>query len=121
MASAEEFKQYLIDQGVELPGGVEHSSDWAGTGNAIGAIALRLGMLQLGQIDQILAVQEEQERRLFGQIAVAEGILTEVQIERLLAVQKMHHCVEHVEMLAMHQGLELPLLLAKLAAFYQGK
>ena len=93
----------LVDQGVASAGGTQHTSDWAGTGNTIGAIALRLGLLNLDQIDQILAVQEN-ERRLFGQIAVSEEILSEEQIGRLLSVQRMHYCVEHVEMLVMHGG-----------------
>ncbi len=31
----------------------------------------------------------------------------------------MHHCVEHVEMLAMHEGVEMKLLLKNLSAFYE--
>ena len=118
MGCTEAFTKFLIDQGVVTADGSQHSSDWAGTGNTIGAIALRLGLLTLDHIDRILSVQEK-ERRLFGQIAVAEEILSEEQIDRLLAVQRMHHCVEHVEMLAMHEGVEVKLLLAKLAAFYE--
>ena len=118
MGCTEEFTKFLIDQGVVTAEGSNHSSDWAGTGNTIGAIALRLGMLSLDQIDQILSIQEN-ERRLFGQIAIAEEILSEVQIDRLLGVQRMHHCVEHVEMLAMHEGVDMKMLLKNLSAFYE--
>ena len=118
MGCTEEFTKFLIDQGVVSAAGTRHTSDWAGTGNTIGAIALRLGLLNLDQIDQILSVQEN-ERRLFGQIAVSEKILSEEKIERLLAVQRMHHCVEHVEMLVMHEGLDVKLLLKNLSAYYE--
>ena len=118
MGCTEEFTKFLIDQGVVTAEGSRHTSDWAGTGNTIGAIALRLGLLTLDQIDRILSVQEN-ERRLFGQIAVSEEILSEEQIDRLLGVQRMHHCVEHVEMLAMHEGTDMKLLLKNLSAFYE--
>ncbi len=56
MGCTEEFTKFLIDQEVVTAEGSRHSSDWAGTGNTIGAIALRLGLLTLDQIDQILSI-----------------------------------------------------------------
>ena len=59
---------------------------WSGLGTAIGAICLRLDLLDVDQLDKLLETQEN-EGGLFGQIAIRLGYLTQEQVDALLEVQ----------------------------------
>jgi hypothetical protein len=98
----------------ELPRPGELSS----VGNTIGALALRLGVLTVSQLEEILVVQEEQEEgKKFGELAVELGFLTEEQVDQLLAIQEMNRCLELGEQLVLAGRLELPELLHELHVF----
>jgi hypothetical protein len=91
--SSAEFAEYLVriagvDDDQQPPVGM-----WAGTGNTIGAIALRMDLLELEQIDQILELQK-QEGELFGQIAVRMGYLSQDQVDRLVQLQQVYQQLE---------------------------
>lgn len=87
-----EFEQYLFEQ-LSCTPPERLRSDWAGTGNTIGALALRLGLLDLDQIDRILDVQED-DSRLFGEIAIGLGYLCDEQVQRLIELQQFHAIFE---------------------------
>src|SRR5262245_42778712 len=55
--------------------------EWSGVGNTIGALALRLNLVTVEQLDQILGAQEEDENgRRFGDVAIELGFLDEGQV-----------------------------------------
>lgn len=71
---------------------------WSGLGTAIGAICLRLDLLDVDQLDNLLETQEN-EGGLFGQIAIRLGYLTQEQVDALLEVQEMNRRLELTQML----------------------
>ena len=93
-------------------------NEWSNVGNTIGALALRLGLLTVSQLEEILAVQEElDEGKRFGQVAMELGFLVEVQVDQLLAIQEMHRSLELGEQLVLAGRLDLPALLHELRGF----
>lgn len=93
MQSTTEFERFLADRLNIDTDAVADVSEWSGTGNTIGALALRLGLLDLPQIDRILDLQEE-DKRLFGELAVDLGFLTSDQVEQLVTLQQFHQLFE---------------------------
>jgi hypothetical protein len=93
-------------------------SDWAGTGNTIGALALRLGVLSLDEIDRILDSQES-NRRLFGEIAVELGFLTSNQVERLIGLQRFHQLLEVGEHMVLKGYLSIEELQSALLDYHR--
>jgi hypothetical protein len=91
--TATDFERFLLDRLNLDPEEHMSFSDWAGTGNTIGALALRLGALSLDEIDRILDAQES-NRRLFGEIAIELGFLTNQQVDRLIMLQRFHQLLE---------------------------
>lgn len=87
------FEEFLAERLGLTPDECVASSEWSGTGNTIGALALRLGALDLNQIDRILDVQEE-DKRLFGVLAIDLGFMTSSQVDRLIELQRYHQIVE---------------------------
>jgi hypothetical protein len=95
-------------------------SDWAGTGNTIGALALRLGVLSLDEIDRILDAQES-NRRLFGEIAVELGFLTHDQVGRLIGLQRFHQLLEVGEHMVLKGFLSIEELQSALLDYHRAK
>jgi hypothetical protein len=95
-SSIGEFEQFLKDRFGITREEYVNDSQWRGTGNTIGALLLRLGLLDLSQIDEILDIQEN-DKRLFGEIAVDLGFLTEDQVRAVIAIQCYHQFVEVAE------------------------
>lgn len=91
---------------------------WAGTGNTIGAIALRMSLLDLDQIDRILELQK-QEGELFGQLAVRLNFLKQEQVARLVQLQQLHQQLEIGGQLVVHGQLSLVELLDALLEFHK--
>lgn len=100
-----EFEAFLL-QRLGEDYACHSTSDWAGTGNTIGAIALRLGILDLDQIDRILD-QQEDDRRLFGEIAVALEFVTQDQVDRLISLQRYHQLLEVAEFLVIRGQVDV--------------
>jgi hypothetical protein len=90
---ASSFERFLLERLQLDPEEHLSFSDWAGTGNTIGALALRLGVLSLDEIDRVLDAQEN-NRRLFGEIAVELSFLTPDQVDRLIQLQRFHQLLE---------------------------
>ena len=104
----------LNDQEIPTPG------EWAHVGNTTGALALRLGLLDVEQIDQILEIQENDgHAKLFGEIAVELGFAEQAQIERLLDIQQLNRRLELGEQLVLSGRTDLDTLLADLQRFNQ--
>ena len=112
----EHLKQHLDLAEYEVP----QPGEWSGVGNTIGALALRLGVLTVGQLEQILTVQEEDENcKRFGEVAMELGFLDREQVDQLLVIQRVNRCLELGEQLVVAGRLELTELLDLLRAFVQ--
>src|SRR5262249_19882510 len=95
---ATKFFKFLFPQ-VELqPQKDPYSTEWSGTGNTIGALALRLGALTLNQIDAILQHQQANPK-LFGEIGVQLGYMKPEAVARLIELQRLHLDLELGELL----------------------
>jgi hypothetical protein len=102
----------LADCEVPSPG------EWAGTGNTLGSIGLRLGLLSLDQIDKIVNRQAS-DSRLFGQIGISQKFLTEEDVERLLELQRFHRCLDLGALLVIERQITFPDLLNLIAEFFR--
>ena len=100
----------------ELP----RDGEWAGSGNTIGSLALRLGVLSMDQIEQIID-QQADTAELFGEIGIGLGFLDKARVERLLELQRLHRCLDLGGLLVMEGNLELSALLELLAAFFKNQ
>lgn len=87
---------------------------WSGLGTAIGAICLRLDLLDVEQLDTLLETQEN-EGGLFGQIAIRLGYLTEEQVDALLQIQEMNRRLELTQMLYVKNRIDVDQLKACLS------
>lgn len=83
---------------------------WAQSGNTIGAIALRMNLLTIDQVDDIINAQET-ESKLFGQIAIELGFIDKDELDRLLELQRFHWSFELGELLFVRGDVDLPKLL----------
>jgi len=61
--------------------------NWARVGTTLGALCLKLGLLDMEQINNLLELQE-QTGGLFGDVAVELGYLNEEQVKKILLIQK---------------------------------
>lgn len=114
----EEFKTFLCEKlGLSIEE-VPAAGPWTGTGNTIGAVALRSGLLDLPKIERVLE-RQERTRELFGQAAVALGHLSQPQVERLLALQRLQAILEVGERLVLVGRLDLRRLAVLLAEFVE--
>ena len=91
---------------------------WAGSGNTLGAIGLRVGILSLDHIDQIISMQSY-DNRLFGQIAIALKFLTDEQVDRLLTMQRFYRCLDLGVMLVFENRMSFSDLLASMARHFE--
>lgn len=116
--STSDFARFLANRLRLDPDEILTSSDWAGTGNTIGAIALRLGLLDLDQIDRILDMQDS-DKRLFGEIAINLEFMTEEQVEGLIQLQRYHQLLEAGEALVLRGIITMEQLQETLLEFYR--
>lgn len=116
--STSDFARFLADRLSLDPDEIMMASDWAGTGNTIGAIALRLGLLDLDQIDRILDMQDS-DKRLFGEIAVNLEFITNEQVEGLIQLQRYHQLLEAGEALILRGLVTMEQLQETLLEFYR--
>lgn len=118
MSSVTDFAEYLAHcadlSGDDLPRG----GYWAGTGNTIGAIALRMNLLKLDQIDRILEMQKE-KGELFGQLAVRIGYLSQDQVGRLVQLQQVYQQLEIGGQFVVSGKLPMDRLLTAMVQFNQ--
>ena len=116
MADVSTFERFLIDRGVVGAQELPSPTKWEDTGNTIGSIALRLGMLNLEQIEEILKAQQSESRR-FGELAVDREFLTDGQITQLLEIQQLHRHLHRAELMVMQKQVTLGQLLRLLSEF----
>lgn len=119
-ATCDPFTEFLQTQlGLEeseipVPG------EWANVGNTTGALALRLGLLSVEQIDHILESQETHGHgKFFGEIAVELGFADQEQIESLLEIQRLNRQLELGEQLVLSGRTDLNGLLGNLQQFHK--
>lgn len=93
---------------------------WGDWGNTIGALALRLSVLDMQQIDAIVQAQVS-DRRLFGEIAVELGYLDKARVDRLLELQRFHRSLHVGELLLMNGKLDARRLSELVTEFLGGK
>ena len=119
-ATCEPFTEFLQQQLGLADHEVPEPGEWAHVGNTTGAVALRLGLLTVEQIDHILETQEtEGQTKLFGEIAVELGYADQSEIERLLTIQRLNRRLELGEQLVLAGRVDLDTLLTHLREFEQ--
>jgi hypothetical protein len=110
------FAQFLASRGYVSPQQAD-ALVWRATNvrEAIGAIALSHELIDLHQLDQILAHLWGERR--FGEVAVELGYLTPAQVEALLAIQELQEAVEVGEALVIRALMTRAQLAAELHEF----
>ena len=115
---AAEFEKFLLER-LNLPSEESiRSLRWAGTANTIGAIALRLDLLDLDQITNVLDIQERNQQ-LFGQIAINLEYITEQQVNDLIQLQRYHQLIDIGEILVIRGMITIERLQELILEFYQ--
>ncbi|MCP5040874.1 MAG: hypothetical protein GY944_07570 [bacterium] len=114
------FVEFLIEQLELSSSDVPAASEWAGTGNTMGAIGLRVGLLGLDEIDQIISKQAS-DPRLFGEIAVASKILNQAEVDVLLTLQHFHRCLDASAGLLVEGRAPFATLLRLMAEYFEGR
>jgi hypothetical protein len=89
---------------------------WVGSGNSIGALALRLGVMTLDEIEQVADLQAV-DGELFGQVAHELGFCSKDDVVRLLQLQALHRCIDQSGLLYMASEVAIPKLLRLLADY----
>jgi hypothetical protein len=114
----EAFRQFLEARYGRGLADASEPGEWSNLGNRLGAIALRLGLLAVDQIDQILVIQENGRTwRQFGEIAVERGFLTPEQLDRVCQIQRIHRLLEAGEQLVVRGQLDVDALIEGLCEF----
>jgi len=115
------FADFLVQRGYVTASQVGQAiARWSGRPDTIGAIALKLGFLDLTQIDTLLETQLH-EKKLFGQIAVEKGMLSDEAVGRLLQVQKLDQSLDLGKILVANSDMEIEQLVEALGQFLAAK
>ena len=112
------FTTFLREKLDLSPCEVPRPGEWAGSGNTLGSIGLRLGLISLDQIDRIINRQNSDCRR-FGEIGIGLKFLSDDQVERLLELQQFHRCLDLGSMLVIEDRITFPDLLSLMAEFFR--
>ena len=99
---------------------IPDNSHWGSTGNTIGTICLRIGLLDFEQIEAIVNAQPV-SGDLFGETGIRMGYLTREQLEAVLEVQRAHRYLDLGALLLMRGMVELPHFLDLVAMFIREK
>ncbi len=102
----------ISDSDIPSPG------EWTGSGNTLGSIGLRVGLISLDQIDQIVTRQAT-DSRLFGEIGVSLKFLSKEQVEHLLTLQRFYRCLDLGAPLVIEEQVSLSTLLHAMADFFK--
>lgn len=109
----------FIERRLELsPSERPRAGAWAGTGNTLGSIGLRVGLIGLDEIDQIISKQSA-DNRLFGEIAIEAKFLSQAQVDVLLQLQHFHRCLDTSAPLVLEGRLQFDELLSLMAEFFR--
>jgi hypothetical protein len=112
-----DFGDYLCEKGCvtrdQLADGLRR---WPGHTDTVGALGLKLGFLDMLQIDALL---DEQSRRkkLFGELAVDQGFMTPDQVRGLLDVQRVDRSLDLGKVLIVCGHLTPQALIEALAGY----
>ena len=117
---SKELSEFLSQRlGID-PDDLPRSGGWAGSGNSIGALALRLGVLTLDQIEQVVDLQAA-DGELFGKLAKALDFCDQQDVGRLLGLQHMHRCLDQAALLLVEGRIGAAELLRLLAEFAESE
>lgn len=116
MPIATRFSEFLSSKLNLQPEEYPAPSEWSGTGNTIGALALRLGALSLNQIDAILQHQQSNPK-LFGEIGIQLGYLKPEFVQRLIDLQRLHLDLELGELLVLSGRIDTGKLMELMIEF----
>ena len=112
-----EFVEFLMGQLDLAASEAPRQSEWAGSGNTLGSIGLRVGLLSLDQIDKIITLQSS-DNRLFSEIGVSLKFVTAEQVEHLLTLQHFHRCLDVGATLMVEGRTTFPHLLATMRDYF---
>ena len=90
--------------------------EWGSSGNTIGTICLRVGLLNFEQVESIVDTQI-MSGALFGETGIRLGFLKREELEAVLRVQQVHRHLDLGAQLLIRGTLELPQFLALIADF----
>ncbi len=90
--------------------------EWGSSGNTIGTICLRVGLLNFEQVETIVDTQSV-TGALFGETGIRLGFLKREELESVLRVQQVHRHLDLGAQLLIRGTLELPQFLALVAEF----
>tara|TARA_R110002110_G_scaffold376446_1_gene586308 strand:+ start:59662 stop:60066 length:405 start_codon:yes stop_codon:yes gene_type:complete len=74
------------------------TSSWGRVGTTLGALCLKMNLMDMEQINNLLEVQDQTEG-LFGDVAQELGYLDEAQVKKLLNIQKWNRRTEVLDKL----------------------
>ncbi len=79
--------------------------NWARVGTTLGALCLKLGLLDMEQINNLLELQD-QTGGLFGDVAVELSYLSEEQVRKLLLIQKWTRRIDILDRLFINDRID---------------
>ena len=112
MADADPFLRFVAARLNLAEADLPDTSAVNDAGNTLGTICVRLGLLDVTQIEDVLAVQREHRHLRFGQIAVEQGFMNEAHIKPVLALQGFYRSFEIAMLLVLAGHITLPQLVA---------
>ena len=112
MADINPFVRFVVDRlGLDADT-LPDVSNVTDAGNTVGAICVRLGLINVVDIDQIIDVQRNERHRKFGEIAIQLGLLSSADVDGVLALQQFYRAVEPAVLLVIAKKVSLASLLA---------
>lgn len=79
--------------------------NWARVGTTLGALCLKLGLLDMEQINNLLELQD-QTGGLFGDVAVELSYLSEEQVRKVLLIQKWTRRIDILDRLFINDRID---------------
>lgn len=115
-----DFIEFLMGQLDLSADEIPPQSEWAGSGNTLGSIGLRLGLFSFDQVDEIITRQSS-DNRLFGEIGISLKIVTAEQVDHLLTLQRFHCCLDVGASLVVEGRVTLPHLLTTIRDYLDSR
>ncbi len=81
-------------------------SSWSESGNTVGALALKLGVLTTEAIDRVLIEQQEQSLK-FIEASISLGLMNRKQSEQILHIQLLHKNQTLLEMMLLNDQINI--------------
>lgn len=111
MADVSPFMRFVVDRLGLDEGSLPDAANVNDAGNTVGAICVRLGLINVFDIDRIIEVQRNERHRRFGEIAIDLGLLSPAGLDLALALQQFYRAVEPAALLVISKDVSLTRLL----------